>query len=121
MLSLTSRSDIESEHGAVASSGVVGSARILPGILYLHTAQLKDGLSEHLAIFYHLRVIDGDERGGVIVQQLVSKLPDDVWRFIFPISHTDIGHRRTSINRYAGIWSYHYLWVLCRNNMSNTV
>ena len=47
MLQLTSRSDVESEGGGVTSPGVVGSARVHPSILYLHTAQLKDGLTEH--------------------------------------------------------------------------
>ena len=65
---LTYVDDIKYECGAVASSGVIGSARVFPSILYLHTAQLKNGLSEHKAIFYHLRVIDGDKRGGVIAQ-----------------------------------------------------
>ena len=68
MLQLTSRSDVESEGGAVTSPGVVGSARVHPSILYLHTAQLKDGLSEHQVIFYHPRVINGDQGGGLVAQ-----------------------------------------------------
>ena len=43
LIQLTSWPDTESEGGAVAASGVVGSTGVHPSIINLNTAQLKDG------------------------------------------------------------------------------